>query len=208
MCFPSKLRLLLCTRFILVVPVVLEIRTRNKQTLSHTCVGVIAFSHMGRESGYFHIRGRSSRFLIIALWLQSTWQTLKFLSIYRKFERALTFTPIQKLRITYYWGRNNSYNHWTMSQACNFLAQVPSKVVSMQCQCQISESEWDGSVSFHVWPRTSFIVEIESNDHGIMHKTLIKPWLLLTSVMSLIGMNGVLAYSKISLLFSLLFLLK
>jgi len=35
--------------------------------LSPPCVGVTAFSRMGREPGYFRTRGRSLRFLITAL---------------------------------------------------------------------------------------------------------------------------------------------
>lgn len=79
---PAWYVVLLTFRSILVHSIVPEISTEhaisNKQTLSSMCAGVTAFSHTGRESGYFRTRGGSLHFLITALWLQSTWQRLKF----------------------------------------------------------------------------------------------------------------------------------
>jgi hypothetical protein len=65
---------LLFIRFILVYLIILlDIEFEDmstgirKLTFSPACIGATAFSHMGREQGYFPTRGRSLCYLIIAL---------------------------------------------------------------------------------------------------------------------------------------------
>ncbi|TKW26179.1 hypothetical protein SEVIR_3G169600v4 [Setaria viridis] len=59
--------------------------------------------------------------------------------VHRKFERALTFTNTE-VDDHLLLGKEALLQPLNRESG-NFLAQVPSKVVSMQCQCQISESE-------------------------------------------------------------------
>ena len=64
---PSELHLMLLHKIIPDIIIVDMCTTISILTLSPPCVGVTAFSRMGREPGYFRTRGRSLRFLITAL---------------------------------------------------------------------------------------------------------------------------------------------